>query len=259
MDSDEPTDTQPARPSPPTPIADLMSGRPAATSCRQCPIGGMGICQAWLGSSPARIDSSMEYAFHEVRRRRAICRAGDSARHVIVICQGLAFRFTILADGRRQIMDFIFPGQLTSIGAPFREQHTSTVQALTAVRYAMFDREQIGRWLLGDAERMRQLARLCIGDMDRVEQFLADLGKRTAQERVARLILAIHDGYRRLGASARQPVPFPLRHEHIGDAVGLTNVHVGRVLRQMRSDGLLDIQDGWLSIPERTRLEQMAG
>jgi CRP-like cAMP-binding protein len=90
-----------------------------------------------------------------------------------------------------------------------------------------------------------------------MEDFVIDLGQRDAEERIACLLLRLADRLSARSIFKGGRYPFPLRQQHIGDTVGLSSVHVSRVLAGMRSANVIDISGGVLTILDRERLERI--
>lgn len=225
--------------------------------CASCPVRSVGLCDAVIDIEAPR-SGAVPLSFGTAKARQKICRSGEPAPHVLLLCRGWAYRFVVLPDGRRQIVDFILPGQLFSIAAPFRQRHSATVQTLTKVRYGLFERESLQAELLTRKNLMQRVAELCIEDMDRLEGSLADLGRRSALERVARLLLSLVERLDRRNMVTDMECDFPVRQEHIADATGLTPIHVGRMLRQMRSDGIIELISGRLRVIDMSELRRAA-
>lgn len=228
----------------------------ASGPCTNCPVREIGLCGATITASLR--NGLIPHSFGSARAREKICRSGDPAPYVLVLCSGWAYRFLVLPDGRRQIVDFLLPGQLFSIAAPFRVRHSATVQTLTEVRYGRFERKVMEAEILREHRLLRRVAELCIEDMDRLEGSLADLGRRSAIERVARLLLSLVERLERRGMLRNGVCDFPVRQEHIADATGLTSIHVGRMLRQIREDRVIEMRDGQLEVLDMGALRQIA-
>jgi len=88
---------------------------------------------------------------------------------------------------------------------------------------------------------------------------LIDLGRRTATERIVRLILEIEERARMRGLVSDQTIPFPLRQTHIADALGLTAVHVNRTINALRREGHITFRRGSMVIENRKALQEIAG
>ena len=101
------------------------------------------------------------------------------------------------------------------------------------------------------------LAASCFAEGDAADKSLTALGQYSAEERIAYLLLHL---MRRIAARSvirEQRYPFPLRQQHIADAVGLTPVHVSRVLSLFRERGIFVLSDGALQVGNLTELERI--
>jgi CRP/FNR family transcriptional regulator, anaerobic regulatory protein len=107
------------------------------------------------------------------------------------------------------------------------------------------------------------LSRAWIEEKDRADQLIVDLGRRTADERIARLVLNPSDrlarrGMTKVDVTSAVEMEFPLRQHHIADATGLTPVHVSKVLSEFRRSGLIRISDRSLTILDPAGFRRIA-
>ena len=172
----------------------------------------------------------------------------------------MGFLHHILEDGRRQILDFMLPGDICGELAPRAEEGSHTAEALSDVTVAVLPRAQLATMFARDpAYGVAFLTRMA-GSLSSAYVSLIDSGRRTAIEAVAHLVLRLDERVRALGGErARSEIDFPLTQEHIGDALGLTAVHVCRTLRVLRENQIVRIARMRLSIGDRRRLAAIAG
>jgi CRP-like cAMP-binding protein len=85
------------------------------------------------------------------------------------------------------------------------------------------------------------------------------LGRRSALERLAHLIMEVHERLQRTGLADRATLPWPLTQEAMADVLGLSIVHVNRTLQQLRREGLITLRAGRAVIPDVERLAALAG
>jgi CRP-like cAMP-binding protein len=111
--------------------------------------------------------------------------------------------------------------------------------------------------MLDDPAIIAALGQVCVSERNCMEDFVIDLGQRDAEERIACLLLRLADRLSARSIFKGGRYPFPLRQQHIGDTVGLSSVHVSRVLAGMRSANVIDISGGVLTILDRERLERI--
>lgn len=196
---------------------------------------------------------------HQVAsRRRNIYRSNDSSNSVAVICEGWACVYISLPNGKRQILNFLLPGDLTSPAAVFQEQSGCSIEAVTDLRYCMIDKTELRSVLVGNEKIFDEFSRRWADREEQIGQLATDLGHKTAEQRIARLFLTLLKRH-----SARNLVhggcfEFPLRQQHIADATGLTVVHVNRVLGNMRRLGIVEIKGRALTVLNQIELEYIA-
>jgi CRP/FNR family transcriptional regulator, anaerobic regulatory protein len=193
-------------------------------------------------------------SIHIVAARRVVCREHDLHDAVPVICAGWAASVVMLSDGSRQILSFLLPGDLVSTALLFEPRSHCLVEAVTEVRYRTFRRSELKAALLQNPESFDALSKAWIEEKVRTDQLIVDLGRRTADERIARLILNLAERLARRGMTITTgethciKIEFPLRQHHIADATGLTPVHVSKVMSELRRAGLIEISDRFLTI-----------
>lgn len=239
----------------------LLAGHRGATGdespCACCAVKETASCGALLGEYGRRLARTLYIDHqHTVPPRKIFYSAGDTCEDVSILCEGWAVRLNRLADGRRQILSFLIPGDLFSATAPFQESFNFHVQAITQVRFGLIKRAVI-KSKLDDAGALQTLASICIAERNEADQLLTDLGQRTAVARISRLILYLMERLNARDMVRDLTFSFPLRQQHIADAVGLTTVHVNRVVSTFRKSGLIEIEGGQLRILNLKELQQV--
>ena len=191
--------------------------------------------------------------------RRMIHREGETPAEVFSLFDGWAFRFKLLADGRRQILSFLLPGDFLSLHALQASPLHFSVQALTTVRLCAFDTRTMCDFLRDRPHLAWSIGAIWARKSARLDCRIIDLGRRDALERMARFLLEIGERLKRRGLATDEIVPFPLRQEHIADALGLSTVHVSRTIAMLRGQGLVTLGHGSLMIHDYNRLSEIAG
>jgi CRP/FNR family transcriptional regulator len=196
---------------------------------------------------------------HTIRPRRNIYIGGEASEHTYVVCEGWACRVARLFDGRRQILSLLLPGDLFSATSPFQQSLGFYVEAITEVRYAAIENSELRAKLSEDPILLDSFMELCAAETNDAYQRLIDLGQRLAEERIALLILQLMERLEARGLVHEQSFDFPLRQLQIADAVGLTPVHVSRVMSLLRNSGLIEVQNGTLRILDLPKLQRIGG
>jgi len=195
---------------------------------------------------------------HAIAARRTLCRAHEPCGAMFAICSGWVACTAILPDGRRQILAFLLPGDLVSTVALFGRGLPYAVQAITDVRYFAVDCAALRARLLADAELFRRFFALWAEEKERADELAIDLGRRSADERIARLILNLMRRLRARNLVHDETFEFPLRQRHIADAAGLTPVHVNRVISEFRQRGLIKTTNRFLTVLKPSDLRRIA-
>jgi CRP/FNR family transcriptional regulator, anaerobic regulatory protein len=148
-----------------------------------------------------------------------------------------------LSDGSRQILSILLPGDIVSMAFLFDAEAECRVEAITDVRYRAFARNDLKARLLADS--FAKFLNASVEEKGRADQLMADLGRRAAEERIARLIFSLKSRLRRRGMlqAGTLEMEFPLRRHHIADATGLSPVHVSKVLSDLRHNGVVNIRE----------------
>jgi CRP-like cAMP-binding protein len=185
---------------------------------------------------------------------------GDPVVKPWIVGTGWACQLRVLPDGRRQIISFFLPGD--SIGLD--ETHASfaqpTILALTDLRLLNAAKlaEAIGR----RDETLPNILRACRMEIaDRQAQLLdhvVRLGRLTALERMAHLLLELLGRAENAGFAHEGKFALPMTQLQLGEALGLSLVHVNRTMQQLRRDRLIELKPGRVTILDRERLELLS-
>lgn len=161
---------------------------------------------------------------------------------------GWAYRYKILFDGRRQILSLCLPGDIESLEGSLGLPQLYSLASITSVRIAAIPFEMIvlarsSFTGIGHALAMDAAVKAAVQD-----QRAITLGLRNAVERMAHFLCEMWIRTGAAGLTNGQSTPFPLTQTDIGDVLGLTSVHVNRMLRQLRELGLVVITAGEMTM-----------
>jgi len=172
---------------------------------------------------------------------------------------GWAFRYKTLRDGRRQILNFLLPGDFIGMQQKMSDVHLHGVETLSAATLCEFRRDAI--WELHQRAPGLGFAVtwLTAHEEGLVDDNLLSVGRRSAAERVAALLILLFKRAAVLLADrGAAGVPFPLTQQHVADALGLSLVHTHRTLRRLDRLGLHRIDAGRLHLVNPRALERLA-
>ena len=196
----------------------------------------------------------LEERERSLRRGGTLLREKDHATELYVLRRGMMMSSVLLDDGSRQILRFLFPGDLIAISSLVYHEAPETVTALTEAVVAPFERSALSR-LLAEHPRLAALLLVC-NQIERVAltDRLAALGRTSAKARVAAILIEMRNRMRMVDKSVGASFNVGLTQEEIGDATGLTAVHVNRMLRQLEEDGMIARESGRLTFVDERGL-----
>lgn len=212
-----------------------------------------------------RPNTPQELAFiQEFKRRHMHLKAGKlivreaDAADLCTLYSGWAFRFKTLSDGRRQILNFLLPGDLIGLQDQVAESSPHGVEAVTDVQLCQFARDGLWELFRNHPSLGFDVTWLAAHEETMIDENLLSVGRRTALERIAVLLMHLYKRSVSLGVAVDGRVPFPINQQHIADAIGLSLVHTNRTLRRLHKLGLYRVGDGWLTLPKPLALERLA-
>ncbi len=187
-----------------------------------------------------------------------IVRAGEDSPELYTLYSGWAFRFKTLPDGRRQILSFLLPGDLLGLQAAMFDAALYGIEALTDVQLCVLSRRKV--WaLFGEMPGLAfDVTWLGSREESIVDENLTSVGRRTATERVAALIISLYKRAKALGLVADETFTFPLTQQHVADALGLSLVHTNKTLARLRRMGMFTRTNGAMTLRNPRILERVA-
>lgn len=194
----------------------------------------------------------------EMEARRNIIREGDRPDHVHLVIDGWACRYKLLPDGARQITAFLIPGDFCDLHVRVLGQMDHSIATLTAGRVAFIERNRMEA-LTQRPTLLRAFWWSTLVDEAVLRAWIVNAGRRDAQQAIGHLMCELYVRMRNVGLTTDHSYELPLTQEEIADALGLTPVHVNRVLQRMRSEELISLKGGQLTIHDYRRLQKVSG
>ena len=184
----------------------------------------------------------------QIRKNKDVVVAGLRCKVFYINQNGWLFRYKILHNGNRQIVDFILPGQIFGLQACLFKASLYSIAAVTAASVSALPLEVIDDVFDQNPQFAKALLWSAVCEAAIVGEHLIDTARRSAYERVSHLLLELFVRLKSTGQSDERSFIMPLTQELIGDAVGLTAVHVNRTLRALREDRLVEIGNKCVTI-----------
>lgn len=232
-------------------LTPLPDGHP----CADCPVRPITICRGLDARTLAgmRALGTMQH----LRPEQSVFHEGDPAKRVFMVTHGALKLYTILADGRRQITGFMFPGDF--LGISVDEEYAFTVEALEETELWWFSREAFDRFISEHPMVERELYRLAAHELAEAQRQMVLLGRKAAVERLASFFLSLLERAERASGEPERAFDLPMSRIDIADYLGLTKETVSRMLAHLRSRGLIRLKtQNHVEVLDRGGLRAMA-
>lgn len=192
-------------------------------------------------------------------RGEVIVQQGSEKAPLLTVLEGLLIRYRLLDDGRRQIVNFMFPGDLIGLQGVFHEPLTHSVEALLPSRFCVFDRNSFFDLMVEQPELGYDVTWLAAKEENALEEHIVALGRRSARERVAYLAVWLLD--RALGACMADEsnrLAVTITQSQIADMLGLSLVHTNRTIKSLERDGLVIWRQAAIQVPNMKAAKEYA-
>lgn len=218
--------------------------------CRQCPLA---TCPGLRPHDADEIPVIQKFKNGEVRLERGelVVEENVTKGRLYTLLEGVLMRYRSLADGRRQIVNFMFPGDLIGLEGMFGEPASHSAEALLPARLCVFDSAHYLSLLTARPSLGYDITWLAAKEETALEEHLVALGRRSAKERVAYLAVwliqrakgtCMADGHNRLEVTITQ--------SQIADMLGLSLVHTNRTIKALQREGLVNWRQGLIEVPD---------
>lgn len=203
------------------------------------------------------LDSLLEYR-EDAEEGEWIVMEGQQMDRTYVLLDGWTFRYKTFKDGRRQILNFILPGDIIGLHSVMLRRADCGIEALTPVTMAVFPSSELIQsltasprlllaltWVAGQSERM-------------MDEHITRVGRRSAVERMAHLFVELYVRMRRIGADPNEACALPLTQALLADTLGMSHVHANRSFRTLVKDKSVELRNGRPTILDVFRLANCA-
>jgi len=191
---------------------------------------------------------------------KTLVESGTEHPFVYRLISGWAGRTRQLADGRNQFILIFLPGDLFAVKSMFVRRHTDAVQTLSKVVVERIHYQELYRAYTESHEVAVRCTWQVLEEERRLHSWVVGLGQGTAEERVALLLLDFRGRLALSGtiAADAQTYQMPMTQAQLADHLGITAVHVNRVLRSFRERGIVSVRDGKVTITDLDALSRHA-
>lgn len=210
--------------------------------------------------------SSDEIAFLEkasartqtVEARTDVICEGETPTNVHLVVRGLACRYKLLEDGRRQIVAFLIPGDFCDHNVFILSKMDHTIAAVSQIDMVWMPREQMlelmsypnishAMWLVG------------LVDEATLREWITNLGQRSAEHRLAHLFCELYLRMKTVGLTNGHEFELPVTQAELGETLGLSTVHVNRSLQSLKAANLAVFKGKKIVINDMIKLKKLSG
>ncbi len=205
-----------------------------------------------------RFIQSMKTEHRHLPAGADIIHPGQEDAELYTLFSGWAFRYQLLPDGRRQILNFLLPGDLVGLQASLLSAAQHGIEALTEVELCVFPRKRVWDLFVHMPAMAYEVAWLGSREESLIDQNLTSVGQRNAGERIAALVISLYRRAETLGLVSDGSFRFPLSQQQLADALGLSLVHTSKTWSRLRKAGLFTASEGRLTLLNPRLTSRMA-
>lgn len=230
----------------------------AEIACRLCPLRQLKLFHEPSGDE-LELVQSLKLRERRLAAGEALIHEGQTDAPLYTLMSGWAFRYKTLSDGRRQILSFLLAGDFIGVQQKMGDAAAHGVETLTDSTFCVFQRDSL--WELHRRSPVMgfNITWLTAHEESMVDDTLLSVGRRSAEERIASMLILLFKRAAALQADAGVAgVPFPLTQQHIADGLGLSLVHTNKTLRKLERRGLHRIADGRLQLRDVRAMARLA-
>lgn len=232
------------------------------TDCNECPVREMAL---FKGVSEDNLNWTQDFRKEQIQlsARSKIFQEGETHDFVYTLFSGWGILYkTVSNNGKRQILRFLLPGDLIGYQTNASGVISHSAGTITQSVLCAFPRAKLNPMLRENPELAIRLVNMESRDMSLCQNHLMAAGRKIAKESVAFLLMELfyRVQYQAVEAysESKQSIEFPITQEDIGDALGLTNVHVNRVIKELSSEKIISCYKKELIVFDEEKLSEIA-
>lgn len=216
-------------------MADCQPGR---TPCEECPLHGLEHFRDFSAQELAFV-KSFKIGELTVAPGATVLVEGAHSAHLYTVLSGWGFRHKLLDDGRRQILNYVMPGDLTGLQGSVSGEMQHSVEALTTMMLCVFERDRISTLISNHPSLAYDMIWIAAREECILDEHLLSIGQRSATERAAYLLVFLYRRATAVGLLTRTRRTLPITQHLVADTLGLSLVHTNKTLRKIAKRGLV--------------------
>ncbi len=226
-------------------------------SCNECPLRGLKIFRDF---TPAELKFVDTFKTGELKLKAGgtLLHEGDVTDYLYTLLSGWMFRYKSLPDGRRQVLKFVLPGDFVGLQASVFHEAQHTIEALSDAVLCVFPRKKLWSLYSSQPGLGFDVTWLAAREEKMLDDNLLSIGRRTALERMAYLIMHLYRRAKELKLVTDMAFFTPVNQQHLADTLGLSLVHTNKTVRKLHDRGVISWRDRFLTIKNEEGLAAIA-
>jgi CRP/FNR family transcriptional regulator, anaerobic regulatory protein len=226
-------------------LSPHIQGR--SISCEHCPFQRLSTFRNLTASELAFV-SKFKLGEIELAAGETLLHEGENSTYLYTLLSGWMFRHKSLPDGRRQILNYSLPGDFVGMQSAVFKEMQHSVETLTDVRLCVFSREKVWNLYSTQPGLGFDLTWLVSREEKMLDDHLVSIGRRSALERTAYLIMLLYNRVQDLKLLEGDGFDAPINQQHVADTLGLSIVHTNKTLRKLYDLGVIRWKQGTLTV-----------
>jgi CRP-like cAMP-binding protein len=229
-----------------------------ATSCENCPLRNT---QAFVDFSADQLKFMQKFKVGEltVEPGTIVAMSGGNSPQLFTALSGMGTRFKSLPEGRRETVNFIFPGDFIGLQANVMDELKYSVEATTRMTLCVFNRSDFWTFSKNYPEAAYGMTWLSAVEEHFMGTAYGAVAQGTAVKIIAWALMRIFVRGSSLGMVQNNSMAFPFRQQDLADVLGLSLVHTNKTLATLRERGLVTWMNGEMIVSDLDALAQVAG
>ncbi len=195
----------------------------------------------------------------EIGPRQDLISEGDRPEYVHLLVEGWACRYKLLPDGGRQIMAYLLAGDFCDLRIAILGEMDHSIATISASRVAYIPEKVIAQLTSKHEAINRALWWATLVDEGTLREWLVNMGRRLADKQLAHIFCELLVRLQAVGLADETGFDFPITQDELADTLGMSQVHVNRMLQQLRGDDMILLENRRVTIPDVDRLKDFAG
>jgi CRP-like cAMP-binding protein len=239
-------------------MVGIAPGNERFVPCLQCPLRQQKGLRDFSEQELAFVRTLKTGEIH-VKAGTSFLHQGARSNQLYTVLAGWAFRYKMLDDGRRQILNFALPADLVGLQGSLMKEMEHSVEALTDVSLCVFPREKVWALYSNVPSLAFDLTWLAARSEQLGDEHLLSVGQRTALERAAYVLLTLFVRAEEVGLTTGNTIHFPFTQQHLADTLGMSLVHTNKTLKRLYAANAIRWKDRVFELLDRTALNKLAG